>query len=289
MPPPGVVSMQSYAQMYALAGYFVFPMEVATKLPLVKWRKASTQDEKQIYRWWKRWPAASIGIDCGKSGMIVVDIDGQEGKNSWHCLLESYEAQLLNPTLVVTPSDGLHYWFKAPYDDDPPINSQSILGPKIDVRADGGLVVAPPSLHANGWRYMWGPRAMPRCSQMNTYPKWLIEHERSVRAIMAERASARAQVRMAQLAHRWGAQRDDRHPAYLAARTEGIVRAYVDQAEEGNRNRSLFRAACTLLEERLSDPSGVYDLVAERAMRRGLTAREVVTTVASAVRKHGGS
>lgn len=279
--------MKLSAQRYARDGYYVFPMTAGTKSPLVKWREGSTRSDQAIVRWWTRWPNANIGIDCGKSGIIVVDVDGDIGMQSWKALKVAYEQDHcdLFAGRVVTPN-GRHYFFRAV---DGVINSQSVLGPNIDVRADGGLAVAPPSLHKSGERYEWATHPCPRCTDVNTYPQWLVDHEKSVRAIMAERASARAQVRMAQLAHRWGAQRDDRHPAYLAARAEGIVRAYVDQAEEGNRNRSLFRAACTLLEERLSDPSGVYDLVAERAMRRGLTAREVVTTVASAVRKHGGS
>jgi hypothetical protein len=62
------------ALLYAEAGIAVFPCS-ADKKPLVKWSTVSTTDEATIHGWFKRWPDSIVGIDCGKSGLIVIDCD----------------------------------------------------------------------------------------------------------------------------------------------------------------------------------------------------------------------
>lgn len=125
------------------------------KVPLIKdWVRLATTNGDQIEKWWAQWPDANIGIATGKeSGIFVLDVDVATGG------LESAE-QLFkqsawpNAPIVRTGSGGLHFYFA--YDGSFPLrNSVSELGPGLDIRCEGGYVVAPPSLHASGKRYEW--------------------------------------------------------------------------------------------------------------------------------------
>lgn len=142
------------------------------KHPLVRrgLHEAST-DEKKIRSWWARWPEANIGVATGtSSGMVVVDIDLPEAQTSLDRL-----DQLgldLSPTLTAQTGAGRHLYFttskklsnttgRLPGLDEPL--------PGIDLRADGGYVVAPPSLHVTGTRYTWVDPAI----EPSSLPTWI--------------------------------------------------------------------------------------------------------------------
>ncbi len=128
------------------AGWHVFPVQERGKQPLVRWRDESTSDLEKVSGWWDRWPNANIGIDCGKSGLVVVDYDGVEPPHV--------------DTLQVKTGRGVHHYFANA--GEPVPNSASLLGDKIDVRGEGGYVLAPPSVHPSGALYEWsGDRISP--------------------------------------------------------------------------------------------------------------------------------
>jgi hypothetical protein len=105
--------------------------------------------KKEIKRWWSRWPDAGIAIITGRvSGIVVIDFDIKRGADPDE-LLEEYPTQLL----VRTGGGGLHAYYRYPEGDVEVGNSVGEDG--IDVRADGGLVVAPPSVHESGSIYQW--------------------------------------------------------------------------------------------------------------------------------------
>lgn len=113
--------------------------------------KAATVDLRQVAAWWRAWPDANIGIATGSiSGIVVVDIDGADGEVTLKALIANNE---LPPHCeVVETARGRHIWFQLP-DDCAPVPCSSCDG--LDVRGDGGYVVAPPSLHHSGHRYSW--------------------------------------------------------------------------------------------------------------------------------------
>ena len=131
--------MKQAALELAEAGWFVFPVQERGKQPLVRWRDESTSDPEKVSGWWDRWPNANIGIDCGKSRLVVVDYDGVEPPQV--------------DTLQVKTGRGVHHYFANA--GDPVPNSASMLGDKIDVRGEGGYVLAPPSVHPSGALYQW--------------------------------------------------------------------------------------------------------------------------------------
>lgn len=125
------------------------------KHPRIKWRlsheKALTESELKAL--WKRLPGSNVGIVTGKvSGIAVIDIDGEEGVESLK------EVGLSIPDLPPTPTTmtgggGYHLIYKMP--DSTQIKNAVGLLKNVDIRADGGMIIAPPSLHKSGVNYTW--------------------------------------------------------------------------------------------------------------------------------------
>jgi hypothetical protein len=127
---------------YAAMGLCVFPTN--GKTPRVKWRDKSSIDPDTIRGWWARWPDAGIGIDCGRSGLVVIDVDlknGVDGVAGWKQLADG-RAPAVN-FYAATPSGGWHVYYRDP--DGRYRNSAGQLAPGVDVRGVGGYVVAPGS------------------------------------------------------------------------------------------------------------------------------------------------
>src|SRR5690606_13129278 len=141
---------------YARRGWRVFPCRPGDKRPMkgFRWRDEATIDEETIKRWWKRWPEANIGLATGGGrdgdGVVELDVDGEEGKR---CLRELEVAYCPLPRTLEarTGGGGRHIFFKAPNWYIP--NSANKIGRKLDIRGDGGYIVAPPSIHRSGKRY----------------------------------------------------------------------------------------------------------------------------------------
>lgn len=132
----------------------------------------ATGDRDVIAEWWALFPDANIGVATGeRSGLTVVDIDpGKGGEESWHNLVETH-GDVPDTWWVITGSGGLHIYFR----DAGLRNSASLVGPGIDVRGDGGYVVAPPSLHACGGTYEWGEALGPGAiAEPADMPAWLV-------------------------------------------------------------------------------------------------------------------
>lgn len=107
----------------------------------------ATRDPEQITLWWSRFPQANVAIRTGE-GLCVVDIDPRHGGTR-------DALPPLDTLSVATGSGGEHLYLRLP----PGVevrNSASRLAQGVDVRGDGGYVVAPPSLHASGAYYEWG-------------------------------------------------------------------------------------------------------------------------------------
>ena len=136
--------LKTAALKYRDQGWAVFPVE--GKHPLVKWSvlQKSEQTREAVDLLWTRWPAAGIGVVTGAvSNLVVVDVDAPEPPPD---LLSS-----LAPC-ARTGRGGWHFYFR-----HPGVHVSNRVGvlPKVDVRGDGGYVVAPPSPHASGTPYRW--------------------------------------------------------------------------------------------------------------------------------------
>lgn len=110
--------------------WHLFPIRPGTKEPALSgdWRSHATADQSQIEAW--RDAGYDLGVDCGASGLLVVDIDGATGRST------AAEMDLPPTYTVQTPRGGLHYY----YAGEGPTSVQK-LGPKVDTRGIGGYVV----------------------------------------------------------------------------------------------------------------------------------------------------
>ena len=151
------MELREAAHAYADLGWGVFPVAPGAKDPLVKWRDASSIDHGQIDAWWGRWPDANIGIDCGFSDLVVVDVDD---RGSIELMVDDLGVRVdeVGTLRADTPRGGMHVYFQA--GDEPIRNSQSALAPKVDVRGDGGYVLAAPSVTEDGV-YSWANSGHP--------------------------------------------------------------------------------------------------------------------------------
>jgi len=132
----------------AEGGFSVFPCGQDRK-PLVKWRDVSTSDPKLVRLWWDRWPDAIPAIDCGKSGLVVIDADrhgGPDGVAAFEALAEKHGLPEGVP-VVETPRQGQHFYFR---NSDELGNSSGSLPLGIDVRGVGGFVFAPGAVLSDG-------------------------------------------------------------------------------------------------------------------------------------------
>lgn len=119
----------------------------------------ATEDLAKIEKWWSQYPDANIGIATGaKSGVFVVDIDPKNGGDESLATLEAeYSDKVQSSVEVATGGGGRHFFFCT----NGGLGNKQNVRPGIDVRGDGGYVVAPPSLHASGNRYAWKPGCSP--------------------------------------------------------------------------------------------------------------------------------
>ena len=131
--------------------------------------KDATADRGKVGQLWGATPTANVGIATGAgSGVWVLGPDGPQGRANLAKLVEA-NAPLPRTLRAESGSGGEHYYFRCP-EDGPRVNNRANhRGTKIDVRGEGGYVVAPPSRNANG-PYRWADDAEPADA-----PAWLLE------------------------------------------------------------------------------------------------------------------
>ena len=116
--------------------------------------KDATTNRHQIKSWWTESPDANIGIATGSEfGILVLDIDPRNGGTESLKRLKKELGPLPDTVTVITGGGGRHLVFQHPPFPVRKDTSGKVFGPGIDVLSDGGIVIAPPSVHASGNRY----------------------------------------------------------------------------------------------------------------------------------------
>lgn len=114
--------------------------------------KDASTDLAKVERWWGMWPHANIGIATGAvSGIVVIDIDPRNGGLDTVQQFADAGKTFRRTAQVLTQAGGWHLYYRYPEDGDA-VSGQ--VGPGIDLKADGGYVVAPPSVGVDG-AYIW--------------------------------------------------------------------------------------------------------------------------------------
>jgi hypothetical protein len=246
--------MERMARWYAAHGLRTLPLRPFTKLPLLpQWPERATTVAATISEWWSRWPTAGIGIATGAaSGVIVVDIDPRHGGDDTFAALERANGEAPPTWRCLTPG-GLHLYFRHPGGH---VGNRAGLWPGVDLRGDGGYVVAPPTMLADGRGYCWEAGHGPHELAASNAPTWLLER-----------------------LHQEGA---------TTPRSPGFWRQLVtDGVDEGGRNQAIAQLAGTLLRRRV-DPYVTCELILAwnaRRCRPPLPEQEVLRVLDSIARK----
>lgn len=129
---------------YADQGFYLIPLKPKGKTPITRnGYKDASKDPKQIKEWWEKYPKANIGLLTGKiNGFFVVDVDGKYPTG--------FPKLSMEPT--VKTHRGVHYYLKLPKDVNVS-NKIKFKGKDVDIKSDGGYIVAPPSIHPEGTEY----------------------------------------------------------------------------------------------------------------------------------------
>jgi hypothetical protein len=253
----------------AAAGYHVHPLRARAKVPATRSGfKDATRDARQVARCWEAMPDANIGIACGASGIAVLDIDTKAGADPREILgrFDRGDAPVIGTGLAPERSErypcslagrrGVQVYFRG---DMPSAARLTIHG--CEIKATGGYVVAPPSIHPSGVEYAGD---LPPVGELPAVPLWLAE--------LVQRPERRPFVTVPGRAP---------EPSRVL---DGLART-VAQAQAGNRNSSLFWACCRAIERVDAgelDRHGALDALASAAHEAGLDVDEIRATIRSA-------
>jgi hypothetical protein len=129
----------------------------------------ATRDPAVVTKWWTLHPKANVGVRTDE-GLAVIDLDGAAGALSWDELRAGRDS--VDTVVAQTGGDGRHLYFTAP---PFPKGRRVALWPGLDLRADGGYVVAPPSMHISGKQYVFEASSTPVRVPIAPMPDWLHE------------------------------------------------------------------------------------------------------------------
>jgi hypothetical protein len=162
------------AHAYAARGWSVIVIQPRGKRPLVPWREFQQRiaSTAEIDGWFQRWPDANVGVVTGRlSGLVVVDVDPRHGGPASIAALEAEQGPLPATVEALTGGGGRHLYFAHP---GATVANRVAVRAGIDVRGDGGCVVAPPSVHPSGRRYAWVAGREPQRCPLAPAPRHLI-------------------------------------------------------------------------------------------------------------------
>ena len=256
-------------------GWHVFPCIPGGKRPALRgnWQDLATTDPDRVRAWWAR-TTYNIGVACGPSGLVVIDLDAphnrqpadspaaESGTDALAALCRQHGQPYPLPTYAVdTPSGGCHLYYAAPHDRIR--NSASRLGPLIDVRADGGYVIGKDS-RVGGHPYTERDARTPV-----PLPAWIAD-------LLQEGPPTAIGITLSVPLSAHGT-------AYAMAALREEARL-VATARPGTRNDTLNRAAFSLGQlaaAGLLPPLAVATALASAAERAGLPAEEARRTIRS--------
>jgi len=154
---------------YAARGWPVLPLVHCAKRPLTRRGVSDARtDERALCAWWEQWPTAGVGIATGeRSGLVVLDVDPRNGGGTSLRRLQHEHGGLPSTATVCTGGGGAHVYLRAAGQVRSRVPLPGYAG--LDLKADGGYVAAPPSIHASGRRYEWHRR-----ERIAEAPAWLV-------------------------------------------------------------------------------------------------------------------
>lgn len=146
---------------YLARGWSVVPIAAGGKIPSIAWQVYQDRhaDPDEVRDWYRRWPGAGVGVVTGPiSGLAVIDVDPRHGGTESLLAWQERRGPLPPTVEALTGGGGTHLYFAS---TNKALRNRVAVLPGVDLRARGGLVVAPPSRHPSGCRYAWRPGHAP--------------------------------------------------------------------------------------------------------------------------------
>ena len=143
----------------------------------VPWKSARAGQVDRVEKWWADHPDAMPGLHLGELGLLVVDADGPKGVAAWEAISLEHGGVPECP-MVDTPSEGRHYYFRQ-RPGRKLGNGRGALPPKdkapIDIRGDGGFVIAPDAMREDGIYWPIDMDALAVIQSAPEIPDWLFD------------------------------------------------------------------------------------------------------------------
>lgn len=262
-------SFETKALLYSSEfGWPVFPLAEGSKIPPADTRgfRDAVTDPHAVASAFSRFPRANIGIATG-NGLLVLDIDQRNGGFESIASLKAEGRPFGHCPVAKTGNGGRHLYFAI----HEPIQCRTGIWPGIDIKADGGYVVAPPSRigsskSGSGGSYVW--LIDPFQIRLESAPDWLLTELRPKPVAKRE------------------AFHSSSSPLSAVRRLDGLAR-FVTGAPIGSRNAALnwasFRAAELICENQIKT-SEVVGILRTAALNAGLDSREIIATIESGLR-----
>jgi P4 family phage/plasmid primase-like protien len=136
-----------------------FPVRIGEKAPYVPWKEwqGKRVPESQIRAWFEGLTESNFWLMAGAMpdgvGLLVLDVDSEAAEQFWRVAMGL--GDVLDRTACAATAHGRHYYFQIPAGSKPKGWAYHGSGVSFDVRAGGGGVIAPPSIHATGVVYRW--------------------------------------------------------------------------------------------------------------------------------------
>ena len=245
----------------------VIALQPNAKVPISKgFFDTATHERSEIEAFATDNPGCNFGVVTGeKSGIFVLDVDGEEGRKSLQNLMDNHGK--LPSTFSVLTYRGTHLYFQTGKHE---IRcSVGKLGPGLDIRGDGGYVVAPGSKHPEGAYYEYADGRDIEQIEIAPAPAWLLG------LVVKKSVSPASDVVTTKP--------PDRERAYIAAVVDKEL-AVLSQATEGQRNISLNIASFKLGQWAYTGTFVADDLkskLRQIALQIGLEAGEIDATIQS--------
>lgn len=154
-----------------------------------KWQDRATTDPDELIAFWTgngKYPKNSQGKNYSYAnvkaprnvsivfpegcGLFALDLDGEAGLRALEDLEEQY-GQLPDTPTSISGSGGAHLIFRT---SEPILNTASAIAPGVDIRGEGGQIIAAPSVHPSGGFYRWEEDLAPGEVDIADAPEWLV-------------------------------------------------------------------------------------------------------------------
>lgn len=184
--PDDFASACQWADAYRALRLAVIPAAGREKIPVGKWREFQTGIPQTIHERWygddgEHRANYRMGFLTGAASLgdgwklLVIDLDEKgtvSGSATWDHWIADNELGCDPETWRArTGGGGQHIYFRYPAHLSIRNTQETIAG--IDVRAEGGFVIAPPSRHQNGKQYLW--IFSPFDTDLAEAPQWLLD------------------------------------------------------------------------------------------------------------------